>query len=71
MNEIIHKKSSKNSEIFLNDNGNIITDQIKVANKFNQFFGDIANKLVEKLPNPNTKFQDYLKSPNEHSIFQF
>ena len=70
INEIIHNRSSKdNEEIFLDDNGSIITDQKKVANKFNKFYTNVADQLVRKLGNPTTKFQDYLKNPNKHSIF--
>ncbi len=68
--EIIHNKSSKDNEaIFLDDNGCIITDQKKVANKFNKFYTTIADKLVTKLGKPSTKYQDYLRNPNKHSIF--
>ena len=70
INEIIYNKFSKTNEaIFLDDNGNIITDQKAVANRFNKFYTTIADKLVTKLGKPATKFQDYLKNPNEHSIF--
>ena len=69
INEIIYNKKSKDSDIFLNDNGNILTDQKKVANKFNLFYKNVASNLVEKLPKPNTKFQDYLKIPNKNIMF--
>ena len=70
INEIINNKSSKdNEEIYLNEDGNIITDQKTVANKFNKFYTSVADKLVRKLGNPTTKFQDYLKNPNKHTIF--
>ena len=64
INEIIHNKFSKVSEaIFLDDNGDIITDQKVVANRFNKFYTTIADKLVAGLGKPATKFQDYLKNP--------
>ena len=70
INEIINNKSSKdNEEIYLNEDGNIITDQKTVANKFNRFYTSVADTLVKKLGNPTTKFQDYLKNPNKHTIF--
>ena len=70
INEIIHNKFTKiNSEIFLDENGNIITDQKKVAAKFNKFYANIAGKLLCDLGKPNTKYQDYLKNPNEHSMY--
>ena len=70
INEIIHNKHTRiNEEIFLDDNGSIITDQKKVANRFNRFYTSVADGLVRKLGKPATKYQDYLKNPNEHSIF--
>ncbi len=70
INEIVHNKHSKDhEEIYLDEDGKIITDQKSVANKFNKFYTNIADKLVRKLGNPTTKFQDYLKNPNEHTIF--
>ena len=36
---------------------------------FNNYFINVADKLAEKIPKSNTKFQDYLNNPNEHSIY--
>ena len=58
-----------NEEIFLNEDGLIITDQKQVANSFNRFFTNVADNLLSKIGDTNTKYQDYLKNPNEHSIF--
>ncbi len=70
INEIVNNKSSRdNEEIYLDVDGNIITDQKTVANKFNKYYTSVADNLVRKLGNPTTKFQDYLKNPNKHSIF--
>ena len=70
INEIIHNKFTKvNAEIYLDDDGNIITNQKTVANRFNKFYTNVAKKLLKDLGKPNTKFQDYLKNPNEHSIY--
>ena len=55
--------------MFINDDGNIISNKKEVANKFNKFYINVANKLLKDLGNPNTKFQDYLKNQNVHSIF--
>ena len=70
LNELIsQKKKSNKEEIFLNDIDGISTDQKHVANLFNKYFTNVANDLVQKLGNPNTKYQDYLKNPNEHSLY--
>ena len=66
---IKNKIKNKCANIFLNEDGNIITDQKKVANNINKFYINIADKLLLNLSNPNTKYQDYLKNPNEHSMF--
>ena len=65
----IVKKKQKISDIFLNINGKLFTDQKAVADCMNDYFINVADKLSQKIPKPNTKFQDYLKNPNEHSIF--
>ena len=70
INELTHvKKQNHYEEIFLNTIGGITTDQKNVANNFNRYFTNVADELVLKLGKPNTKFQDYLKNPNEHSIY--
>ena len=47
----------------------MLTDQKLVANKFNKYFVNVADKLAKDIPKHNSKFQDYLKNPNKHSIF--
>ena len=70
INEIIHNKSNRNNaEIYLDENGTILTDQKTVANRFNKFYTNVAGNLLKNLGESPTKFQDYLKNPNEHSIF--
>ena len=70
INEIIHNKSNRAAaDIYLDDNGKIITDQKQVANRFNKFYTTVANNLLKDLGKSPTKFQDYLWNPNEHSIF--
>ena len=70
INDIIHKNRKKNiDDIFINEQGNIITDQKRVSNSFNHFYTNIADQLVSKIGNTNNKYQDFLKNPNKHSIF--
>ncbi len=70
INEILRKNSKMaNEEIFLNEDGLIITDQKRVADRFNHFFTNVADNLISKISNSNTEYQDYLKNPNESSIF--
>ena len=46
-----------------------MTDQKIVVDKFNQYFVKVADNLASKIPKPNTKYQDYLKNPNVHSLY--
>ena len=70
INTILHrKKKQKVSDIFLNVNGKLVTDQKIVSKLFNNYFINVADNLAKKIPKPNTKYQDYLKNPNEHSIY--
>ena len=70
INTILHKKKKqKTSDIFLNVNGKLITDQKIVSKLFNNYFINVADNLAKKIPKPNTKYQDYLKNPNEHTIY--
>ena len=72
INNILHRKGKqKITDIFLNINGKLFTDQNVVVNKMNEYFINVADNLAQKIPKPNTKYQDYLKNPNEHSIFLF
>ena len=70
INTILHRRSKqKNSDIFLNVDGKLVTDQKVVSKLFNNYFVNVADNLAKKIPKPTTKYQDYLKNPNEHSIY--
>ena len=70
INELLNKsKKASDADIFLNENGDIITDKEKISNCFNNFFTNIAGNLLKDIKEPPKKFQDYLKNPNEHSFF--
>ena len=48
INSLLNKgKENPSTEIFLNDNGELITNQIKVVNKFNDFFVNTGAKNWE------------------------
>ena len=68
--KIIHKQGKTNSgDIYIKENNNIYNDPSIVTNKFNEFYTTIANKLVDKIDKSNNKYQDFLKNPNQHSMF--
>ena len=70
INNILHLQGKiKVSDIFLNIDGKLVTDQKTVVNKMNNYFINVADNLAQKIPKHNTKYQDFLKNPNEHSIY--
>ena len=68
INTLLNRHKKKQNTIYLEDKG-FISDPHLVANKFNDFFLNIADKLSAKIVNKNTKYQDYLKNPNQSSFF--
>ena len=64
INTLLNRHKKKQGTIYLEDNG-FISDPGKVANKFNDFFLNVADKLSAKIVNKNSSHQDYLKNPNE------
>jgi hypothetical protein len=70
INVIINKTKYKSkNEIYLNNNGEIVTDQKNVANMFNKYFTNVAQNLVDKMGETKNSFKDYLKNTNINSMF--
>ena len=46
-----------------------MTDQKRVANKFNDFFTNVAQNLVERMRKNNRAINDYLLNPIKNTIF--
>ena len=67
INRLLNRGKKKQGTIFLEENG-LISDPLKVANKFNDYYLNVADKLCEKIPKKNNKFQDYLKNPNKNKL---
>ena len=66
----MHRQGKSNiSEIFLNINGKLVTDQKIVVDSMNHYFINVADNLAQKIPKPNSKYQDFLKNPNVHSLY--
>ena len=63
------EKYKSNSDICLKIEGQFITSQAQVANKFNHFFINVAQNLVSKLGNTNKSFKDYLQEPQYEKFF--
>ena len=56
-------------DIFLSENGAIITGQKIVAKRFKKYFINVAQNLLKNLGESNSKFRNCLKNPNENSFF--
>ena len=69
INDLLNRKPNKNDDIVITENGEIICNQRRVSNKFNNYFVNAAHNLLKELGESNNKFQDYLKDPNTHSFF--
>ena len=67
INRLLNRGRKKQGTIFLEENG-LISDPLKVANKFNNYYLNVADKLCEKIPKRDNKFQDYLKNPNKNKL---
>ena len=63
MKEIINKTRNVSSHKNLKINGEMVTDQKRVANKFNEFFTSVARKLVKRMGKSNRTINDYLLNP--------
>ena len=48
-----------------------LTDNIEIANAYNEHFSNAAVKLAKNLPNSNSHFSNYLKSSHLSSTYLF
>ena len=65
--EIINIKQTKDQTL-LNNGDDIISENNKIAEKFNNFC-KIAEAIENKIPKGKNKFSDYLKNQMEQSFF--
>ena len=68
-NNILNRSDNTQQNFQLLLNGAITSDNKKIANSFNQYFTNMADTFSKKIPKTNNAVQDYLKNPNEHSLF--
>ena len=69
INNHLQKNKTVKNDILLSEKGLIISHQKTVANKFNDYFINVARNLLKDVRESNNEFQDYLKNPNKHSSF--
>ena len=64
------KPGNFDSVRFLKDeNGSRISDPVKIANEFNNYFTNVANSITKKIPRTPKSPLDYLSNPNLDSFF--
>lgn len=70
INENLNKSSKKNNVVgpILID-GELITDEKIMADKFNVHFANVGKKVVNDIPESSTHFTDYLPPPANNSFF--
>ena len=47
----------------------ILTNQVIISEQFNKYFVTVTQNLVDDIGETANKFRDWLKKPNEHSMF--
>ena len=62
-------KSPRPPSHFIDTDDSKITDPVKIASKFNEFFTGIGPSLASKIPPPNTDLNNSNSGSIEHSIF--
>ena len=71
LNEAIGKNNKPSSNISnVNKNGKLLTEPIEIADCFNDYFSNIADKIVENIPPTTANFRDYIPS-YQHDDFEF
>ena len=62
-----NKQNHNDSSVIINDNE--VTDYQVIANKFNEYFSTVAEKLMEKIPYTNQNPLKYLENQPKSSLF--
>ena len=62
-----NKQNHNNSSVIISDNE--VTDYQLIANKFNEYFSTVAEKLMEKIPHTNQNPLKYLENQPKSSLF--
>ena len=66
---LLSNKKTAQTSINLQVDGEIITDQKRVANKFNEYFINIGPSLSNQISETDIDFTEFLKNPNNTSMF--
>ena len=65
---ILIKKPNRVQPTFLKIDDRLTTNNKKIADELNNFFGTIAQKIDQKTPKSNKHFSDYLKNKSLSSL---
>ena len=72
INDLISSKSKskrKSSTISLDVNGNLTSDKKLIAESFNKYFTEIAEKIKKNLPSTKRSYREYLDEPCRNFFF--
>ena len=64
----LHHRNKQKENIFLNEEGSLVTDPKAVANKLNNYFVNATKILLKGMRKVNKQYQDDLKNASEHSF---
>ena len=67
INTLLNRHRNQPNNIHLEENG-LISNPTIVADKFNEFYLNVADNLSSKIKQKGSKFQDYLKNPSKSSF---
>ena len=69
INNVLHTKKSKEFTKEIVNNNVTVANPAEMADVFNNYFVDICTTLSRNIPEPNKRFQYFLKNPNPKTIF--
>ena len=70
INELVSTKPSQSSvKISLNVSNKIESNPVKLADEFNKYFTNIAQKIRQKIPLSRKRFRDYMGNRVQNSFF--
>ena len=69
VNDLLFKHKNKQVNINLYENGELITDAMSVANKFNNYFTTIGPKLSNKIQNLGQHFSTFMPPKSDKGFY--
>ena len=70
INDLVSTKTSQSiPKITLKTPNVVESDPAKIADEFNRYFTNIAQKIRQDIPRSRKSFRDYMGRPNQNSFF--